>query len=93
MSEHPIITLTPEQEALIPIYHDKWRKIALSTERIDRQKAADAVKAAYKLIGDEEPKIIFFDSLYPAAKFIWFEGCYSDLDFFWDLKEKLPRVN
>jgi hypothetical protein len=40
--------LTPEQEALIPIYIDKWKKIALSTERLDRQKANDAVVAAYQ---------------------------------------------
>ncbi|MFN6512933.1 MAG: hypothetical protein RMY29_000355 [Nostoc sp. CreGUA01] len=36
--------LTPEQEALIPVYREKWRAIALSTERIDREKAAEAVK-------------------------------------------------
>jgi transposase len=28
--------LTPEQEALIPVYWEKWRAIALSTERIDK---------------------------------------------------------
>ncbi|WP_225912546.1 hypothetical protein [Nostoc flagelliforme] len=39
--------LTPEQEALILVYREKWRAIALSTERIDREKAAKAVKAAY----------------------------------------------
>ncbi|BAY19684.1 hypothetical protein NIES21_55490 [Anabaenopsis circularis NIES-21] len=54
--------LTPEQEALIVVYREKWRKIALSNERIDREKAAEAVKAAYKTIGFEEPKIIFCDS-------------------------------
>ena len=33
MSENSIITeLTPGQEALIPVYREKWRKIALSTE-------------------------------------------------------------
>lgn len=41
--------LTPEQEALIPVYRQKWRAIALSTERIDREKAAEAVKATYVL--------------------------------------------
>ncbi|MEH2239962.1 DUF6745 domain-containing protein [Nostoc sp.] len=54
--------LTPEQEALIPVYRDKWRAIALSTERIDREKAAKAVKATYVLIGMEEPEIVFYDS-------------------------------
>jgi hypothetical protein len=33
MPENPIITqLTPEQEALIAVYQEKWRKIVLSTE-------------------------------------------------------------
>ncbi|CBN57022.1 MULTISPECIES: DUF6745 domain-containing protein [Kamptonema] len=54
--------LTPEQEALIPVYREKWRAIALSTEPINREKAADAVKAIYAAIGQQEPKIIFFDS-------------------------------
>ncbi|MDZ7965069.1 MAG: hypothetical protein RM368_08845 [Nostoc sp. DedSLP03] len=57
-----IYTLTPEQEALIPVYREKWRAIALSTERIDREKAAEAVKATYVLIGMEEPEIVFYDS-------------------------------
>ncbi|MEH1887404.1 DUF6745 domain-containing protein [Nostoc sp.] len=59
--------LTPEQEALIPVYREKWRAIALSTERIDREKAANVVKAAYVGIGCEEPEIIFCDS--PNAVF------------------------
>ncbi|MEH1857796.1 MAG: hypothetical protein V7L21_07330 [Nostoc sp.] len=54
--------LTPEQEALIPVYREKWRAIALSTERIDREKAAEAVKATYVFISMEEPEIVFFDS-------------------------------
>lgn len=57
-----ITHLTPEQEALIPVYQEKWRKIALSTEPIDRQKATEAVKAAYTAIGRQEPKILFCDS-------------------------------
>jgi len=60
--------LTPEQEALIPVYRERWRKIALSTERIDREKAAEAVKAVYKFMGFDEPEIVFFDSPYAALK-------------------------
>ncbi|PHJ61452.1 hypothetical protein VF14_23575 [Nostoc linckia z18] len=60
--------LTPEQEALIPVYREKWRKIALSTERIDREKAAEVVKAAYKSMDFDEPKILFYDSPYAALK-------------------------
>ncbi|WP_199332888.1 hypothetical protein [Nostoc sp. FACHB-190] len=60
--------LTPEQEALIPVYREKWRQIALSTERIDREKAADAVNAVYKILGCDEPQIVFFDSPYAALE-------------------------
>ncbi len=56
--------LTPEQEDLIPVIREKWRQIALSTEPIDRQKASEAIKFAYQLIGKQEPKILFFDSPY-----------------------------
>ena len=62
--------LTPEQEALIPVYREKWRAIALSTERIDREKAAEAVKLVYAAMGKEDPEIIFVDSLYGAMKYV-----------------------
>ena len=65
-----IHTLTPEQEALIPVYREKWRAIALSTERINREKATEAVKAAYVTIGFEEPEIIFCDSPYVGIKIV-----------------------
>jgi len=54
--------LTPEQEALIPVYREKWRAIALSTELIDRQKAVEAVKAAYVAIGKQAPEVLVCDS-------------------------------
>lgn len=47
MSQTKIASLTPEQEALIPVTCEKWLRIALSTERLDRQKAIEAVKATY----------------------------------------------
>ncbi|MEA5503196.1 hypothetical protein VB735_08760 [Halotia wernerae UHCC 0503] len=62
--------LTPEQEALIPVYREKWRAIALSTERIDREKAAEVVKAAYVAIDYEQPEIIFCDSPYAACNWM-----------------------
>jgi hypothetical protein len=60
--------LTPEQEALIPVYREKWRQIALSTEPIDHQKAVEAVKEAYVMLGQPEPEIVFFDSPHAAWK-------------------------
>ena len=64
--------LTPEQEALILVYREKWLKIALSTERIDREKAAEAVKAAYVAIdfGYEQPEILFQESPYAACNWL-----------------------
>jgi hypothetical protein len=51
MSQIKIDKLTPEQEALIPVYRQKWRAIALSTEPIDHQKAAEALKVVYASMG------------------------------------------
>ncbi len=62
MTLPPINQLTPEQEALIPAYLDKWRRIALSTEPINQEQAANSVKAAYAAISIEEPRIIFCES-------------------------------
>ncbi|MFQ4143472.1 DUF6745 domain-containing protein [Chlorogloeopsis sp. ULAP02] len=58
--------LTPEQENLILFYRQKWRKIALSTERINRQQATKAVKEIYKLCNLDEPEVIFCESPYEA---------------------------
>jgi hypothetical protein len=52
--------LTPEQEALIPEYQEKWRQVYLSTQRIDRIKAAAAVKAAYAVMGKKAPAEMVF---------------------------------
>jgi len=63
-----IVELTPEQEALIPVYADKWKMLALSTKGIERQKATEAIKATYSNFSLEEPEILFFDGpgdLYP----------------------------
>lgn len=62
MSPTKMKKLTPEQEALIPVYRDKWRQIALSTEPIDRAKAESAIKAAYIANGKPEPEVEFYSS-------------------------------
>ncbi|MBE9208106.1 hypothetical protein IQ244_16545 [Nostoc sp. LEGE 06077] len=86
--------LTPEQEALIPVYREKWRKIALSTERIDREKAAEAVKEIYKHINLDEPEIIFCASPYEAlihSSHKLSEQLFQELwvDFFSQIDEQL----
>ena len=91
MPENPIITqLTPEQETLIPIYIDKWKKIALSTQRLDRQKAYDAVAAAYHWFDTEAPEIIFVDSPYEAFKELDnYSQEYLDFSLLSDLRHPL----
>ncbi|MDY6897635.1 MAG: hypothetical protein SWZ49_06080, partial [Cyanobacteriota bacterium] len=54
--------------ALIPVYREKWRKIALSTEKVDKEKATEAIKTAYQWLNREEPLIEFFDSPYIVFK-------------------------
>lgn len=73
MSPTKMKKLTPEQEALIPVYRDKWRQIALSTERIDRAKAESAIKAAYIANGKPEPEVQFYSSPCVVWKSLW---CY-----------------
>lgn len=60
-----ITELTPEQEAQLAVYVEKWRKIGLSTEPANRPEAEKGVKLAYELAGLKPPqKIIWFDSPY-----------------------------
>lgn len=53
-----ITELTPEQEALLPEYRDKWMKIGLCTDRIDFEEAKKAVALMYQCADLEVPKII-----------------------------------
>ena len=62
MWQTKIENLTAEQKALIPIYQEKWHKNMVSTEPIDRQRAANAVKAAYSAMEKREPEILFISS-------------------------------
>lgn len=62
MWQTEIETLTAEQEALIPIYREKWNQIMMSTVPIDRQRATAAVNAAYAAMGEREPEILFLSS-------------------------------
>lgn len=54
--------LTPEQEALIPEYQEKWKRIYLSTQPIERNRAKAAVQGAYAVMGKPEPEVIFCSS-------------------------------
>lgn len=54
--------LNAEQEALIPVYLDKWKNIAFSIKSINKELATEAIKSAYTAISLEKPRIIFCDS-------------------------------
>ncbi len=62
MPKRIITELSPEQEAMLPSYRDKWRSIAMLTEPIDREKVAAVIKAAYMVSGYFEPEVLFYRS-------------------------------
>jgi hypothetical protein len=53
---------TDDRIDLISEYQEKWRRIYLDTQPIDRIKAAAAVQQAYRVMGKPEPEIIFCPS-------------------------------
>jgi hypothetical protein len=55
-----IDSLTEKQSAALATYRDKWLKIGLDTIPLDKDKARDAVKQAYKCAGFEEPQTFIF---------------------------------
>ena len=58
--------LTPEQEAMIPEWRDRWLKIALSTEPGNEVEARKSVKRMYKNYRLKEPMILWFSSPFIA---------------------------
>lgn len=58
-----ITSLTPEQEALLPVVRDEWLAIGLSCEPANRAEAEDGVRMAYEAVNLTPPQRIFwFDS-------------------------------
>lgn len=52
--------LSPEQEALLTVYRDKWMAIGLSTKPADRPRAEAAIRTLYADIGLTAPKQIIW---------------------------------
>ena len=48
---------TSEQKSLIPIYKEKWKKIALSNEPINSTSATAAIQNIYQVMGKRKPVI------------------------------------
>jgi len=55
-----ITELTPEQEAQLKVYAEKWRNIGLSTEPANRPQAEKGIWLAYKLVGLSPPQHIIW---------------------------------
>jgi hypothetical protein len=60
--------LTPEQEAKIPEYRERFKKIALSTKPIDRAKAEESIKRLYSYLEQDEPRFEWVDNPIEGAK-------------------------
>jgi hypothetical protein len=63
-----INSLTDAQKALIPVYRDRWRRVALSTAPIDPDRAKTAVKQAYAAMGKPTPDIWLFPGPHAAKE-------------------------
>ncbi len=60
--------LTPEQEAKIPEYVEKYREIGLSTRKTDRVKAEDAISRSYAYLKLKAPSFIWAASPFAGAE-------------------------
>lgn len=65
MATKKIERLTPEQEAELPVFRQRYLDIACGGGRIDRPALEAALADAYAVIGKPAPKLFIFDS--PAA--------------------------
>ncbi|MEC4895823.1 MAG: formylglycine-generating enzyme family protein [Oscillatoria sp. PMC 1051.18] len=54
--------LTKDGDSELIPYIEKWRQICFSTERINSERAIQAVQKIYKLMDYPEPEILLFDS-------------------------------
>ncbi|WP_028954311.1 DUF6745 domain-containing protein [Synechocystis sp. PCC 7509] len=68
MPKRIISELSPEQEAMLPSYRDKWRSLSILTEPINKEKVTAVIKAAYAVSGYGEPEILFYSSPMESIK-------------------------
>jgi hypothetical protein len=67
-SRPKIEELTPEQQARIPFYLEKFKNIGLSTRPTDRAKAEAAVKRSYTYLKMQEPEIFWAEDPFSGAR-------------------------
>ena len=53
---------TEAQEAKLPEYAEKWLKIGLSTERVKKESATEAIAEAYRAVNLTPPKVMLLQS-------------------------------
>lgn len=64
-----IDSLTPEQEAQLDVYYERWLAIGMSTEPTDIEKAKEALRLVYTSANQEPPAtILHMESPLEAAK-------------------------
>lgn len=57
-------SLTPEEEAKIPIYRQKWLDLFYKSQDIDKELATKQIQWLYKFCGKDAPEVMFMDSPY-----------------------------
>ena len=55
-------SLTPEQEALIPIIRNEWLNLFYKDQEIDKVKAKEGIEWLYSFCKKDKPKVFFMDS-------------------------------
>lgn len=108
MLKHKLTPITPEQEALIPVYWKKWRNFSLSTERLNPQKAIAAARVYCIAFGLEWTDIHFVKSPYLAINYfnkssvirgeiLWYESVIERMNYWHtsliDYAEELVRIS
>jgi hypothetical protein len=79
-----INSLTPEQEELLSIYHDRWLSIGTSTEPADRARAEAAISGLYRLAGKEPPPFVWVDSPLAAVRLLTY---IQEFENKWDIDD------
>jgi hypothetical protein len=67
-TKETIDSITSEQEAMVPVYLERYLKIGLNTEPCNRPAAEAAVAVSYKVIGGLDPQFVWADSPFQGAR-------------------------
>lgn len=108
MLKNKLTPITPEQEALIPVYWQKWINFSLSTERLNQQKAMAAARV-YCVAFDLEWRNIYVLESPDAAidyltnhsaitpELLWYESIIERMNYWHtsiiDYAEELVRIS